>query len=337
MKLLELYQNILATPLRWNYYSRRNNDLCSSINNIFSSDANAREFVLSYFALGQKLDAFNRGTSNMEYRWSHTISVYLLGVAIGEHLGINFQELDERGNRKNLYLWFLTCLYHDYGYVIENDRVTYPPCHTSIRSLFPNPPHYYLLSSNGDFTNYVRWRYYDYCRYARGTINHGIIGGLMLYDQLVCHLKDILHANGNTSGCVYDGLWYSVSQIGDFERCANAIIAHNIWFNVSPIKELKLIDDQKYRYKDWLTSLLVLCDTIEPTKRYMSISSPFETLNLLSIEIEDNVLKLISDNLLPEYRHSCASLSTWTRVNVTESNHQIELSNLKSIHINEFS
>ena len=342
MSLLEIHNNILNTPAKWKYYSCMDlSELDCNAHFLFDNEDNARRFIEQYFQAGNKLSVFSSALSlGMENRWRHTLSVFLLGIALSDTLGINIAEEDEYRNKKHLYHWFLTCLYHDYGYTIEGNPGICPPTELSIHKLFKDRlggKQYLRLQDNGEFSDKIRWKYYDFCRNRRGFINHGIIGGLMLYDQLSEHLDERIRDNGGREDFIEHstGLHYSISHKKDFALCADAIIAHNIWFNVSPIKELQLSGKNKHTYKTWLTALLVLCDTIEPLKAF-PCCPPISVLEDLNIDISVRGIIIVGENPhrnYSGYMHKCKSLEDWTYVaSNNETNNSIELNNIRNLY-----
>lgn len=343
MSLLEIYNNILSTPIKWKYYSRMDlSGLDCNAQFLFENEDNARRFIEHYFQAGNKLSIFSSTSSyGMENRWRHTLSVFLLGIALSDALGIIIAEEDEHHNKPHLYHWFLTCLYHDYGYTIEGNSRKYPPSELSIHKLFKDKldgkQYLRLKQDNGEFSDTIRWKYYDFCRNRRGFINHGIIGGLMLYDQLSGHLDKVLHDHGGEKEFTdaTTNLHYSISHKKDFALCADAIIAHNIWFNVSPIKELQLSGKDKHTYKNWLTALLVFCDTIEPLKAF-PCCPPISVLEYVDVNVSCGSLTIIGNNHMCNYTayiEKCKSLQDWTYVaSNNETNNSIELNNIRNLY-----
>ena len=325
MSLYNTYNAILSNPNRWKYYSRMNiSSADCNVEHLFANEDNARHFIEKYFEAGNKLNVFDSSYGTLNNRWRHTLSVFFLGIALSDLLGINISEEDEEHqNKRHLYHWFLTCLYHDYGYTIEKNPRTYPPFELSIRKLFANrlngTQYMRFKSGEGEFSNSIRWRYYDFCRNHLGFINHGIIGGLLLYNQLSEHLDNKIRDNGGRKDFTDStGLHYSITHKKDFAICADAIIAHNIWFNVSPIEELRL-SGTKHTYKRWLTALLVLCDTIEPLKAF-PCRPPISVLEHIDVGIHDNSLHLAGTYPQCDYTsyiNKCASLYDWTHVYYT--------------------
>lgn len=323
MLLKEIYNSILSNPDKWKYYSRMDiNPTNCNVDYLFADEDNARRFIAKYFEEGNKLDVFSSTIGTQRNRWRHTLSVFIMGIYLCELLETDIVYEDKYLNKLNLYHWFLTCLYHDYGYVIENNPSDYPPRKLSIQKLFTDKLNgkQYLRFKNGEceFSDSVRWRYYDYCRNKRGFIDHGITGGLLLYNQLSEHLDKMIHDNGGQKDFVDSrtGLHYSIKHKKDFALCADAIIAHNIWFDQSDISELKLDDKERHIYKNWLTALLVLCDTIEPLKAF-PCCPPISVLEHIDFSLCGDSLRIAGNNShcnYSAYINKCASLQDWTYV-----------------------
>lgn len=334
MTLFDIYTLILGDSNKWKYY---NYLPTPSIEELFMNNGTAESFVKEYFAGGDKLGVFNQGSLGLDNRWIHTVSVYLLGIYLADALSINLYTEDARGDKKRLYMWYLTCLYHDYGYTIENAPIKFPPKGLTIHQLFEkcNGRNYYR-SRNGEFSDMVRLRYYNYFRNEYHKINHGIIGGLLLYDQLLNHFNRKLNGNKEYID-EFNNLYYSTNQKENFAQCANAIIAHNMWFNKFPIKELTLNDGQKYTYKDWLTALLVLCDTIEPLKNF-PCCVPLYVLKMIQLEKYGDTIKIAvdSNHCLPNrYLHKCQSLEDWTNVSINLHTNQLEIKEIRKLYMQE--
>lgn len=346
MNLLETYNKILSNPGKWKYYSRMDlSGIRCEASSLFRNDNNARGFIERYFQAGNKLNVFyDHSQTGMESRWTHTLSVFLLGIVLSDVLGIDMTEENECHNKANLYHWFLTCLYHDYGYVIEKNPSVYPPREYRLHKLYRDcngNPKYYLRNRKreSEFSDSVRWRYYEWGRRKRdGFVNHGIIGGLMLYSQLCEFLEMMIKNHGGQTDFIDDniGLHYSINQITDFALGADAIIAHNIWFNVSPLSELKLIDGERHVYKQWLTALLVLCDTIEPLKAFPDYDyiSVLENINIDFNSITDsiNISGDYSGVDYSQYLGKCESLKTWTYAKVDKDDRNVTLNNIRQLY-----
>ena len=343
MSIYALYNNILSSPNKWKYYSRMNvSPADCNVDYLFANEENARHFIEKYFEAGNKLSVFSSTIGVLENRWRHTLSVFLMGIELSKSLGVDLSEEDEWHNKPNLYHWFLTCLYHDYGYTIEKNPRSYPPFGLSIRKLFSgrlNGTQYLRIKTGeGEFSNSIRWKYYDFCRNHLGFINHGIIGGLLLYNQLSENLDRIVRVNGGQKDFVDAStcLHYSIKHKKDFAICADAIIAHNIWFNVAPFPELKLHSTDKHTYKKWLTALLILCDTLEPLKAF-PCCPPISVLEYIDYNLSRDCLCVAGNNPHCDYAayiNKCASFQDWTYVSCDyRTTNSITLNDIRKLYL----
>ncbi len=103
----------------WQYY----NDL--SVNPI-ETPSLAISFIQEYFEEGVKENVFDlrweKDFGNPYVRASHTVSTFFLGVLLQLKQDSSF--CIEEGRYPFAYMWFICCLYHDIGYVFENNRLT---------------------------------------------------------------------------------------------------------------------------------------------------------------------------------------------------------------------
>ena len=135
--------------IEWNYYEDDldvNNILQADnpnnfIRNYFNNGAkllpmlinaeSARDCINSYFAAAGKRDAltfdFDEQHRLPNERAIHTVSAFFLGLLIENCItGTNTLHIQGNNHFPFSYLWFLTCLYHDYGYcVTERDNMPY--------------------------------------------------------------------------------------------------------------------------------------------------------------------------------------------------------------------
>lgn len=129
---------------QWNYYATE-----LSINPLLFP-GRSYEFICDYFKNGAKEYAVNLAdqcfiaptdfcsNSNpksmnfvklaplriSKYRAAHTVSTYFFGIFLAEQLHPIVGEVNIRSDRNTFpfsYLWFLLCLYHDFGYVVEEN------------------------------------------------------------------------------------------------------------------------------------------------------------------------------------------------------------------------
>lgn len=104
---------------KWNYYTQDNNI------DILHLPSLSKEFIDTYFKNGQKDFSVLNLDENMprlsEFRAIHTVSSFFLGVQLASWLN----ELTLKCDNQEFdfsYIWFLTCLFHDYGYAIEETK-----------------------------------------------------------------------------------------------------------------------------------------------------------------------------------------------------------------------
>ncbi len=201
-KAVETLRDILTDynnkPEKWRYYS--SSDI--KLEGAFDSEVKALSFIKSYFQIGGKEKAFTnkiieKHEKKLLERSIHIVSTFLLGLKIAECIGIDVTKADVN-NLDFRYLWFITCLYHDVGYVYEGQS-----CCDNLRALSVDG----LEAIQGicdikylherEFRTYSKDKIDIYlkgratCRDGkRGKIDHGIVGGLMLYDGLRKQFED---------------------------------------------------------------------------------------------------------------------------------------------------
>lgn len=167
MKYSQFIQETLSSKngIQWNYYQRSMDIQCvldgkhaeGFIQDYFNAGAKylpflvnpdeAEQFIDRYFKAGCKdfALAFRHDAQHQlpQDRATHTISGFFLGLLIEYCLtGTNTLAIDEPYFFPFSYLWFLTFLYHDYGYCVsERDEFPNPfPSHAPLPALFDNRP-----------------------------------------------------------------------------------------------------------------------------------------------------------------------------------------------------
>lgn len=221
---------------KWCYYSSNHPNL--SIKTLKNEDE-SYEFIKEYFKCGGKEQVFcfeiiQDHEEKIKERAQHIISTFLLGFIVANSFGINVDE------RKFKYLWFLTCLYHDIGYVYEEESKCEHLCALQTGGLDAAKKICGIkYTSNDEFSTYCKEYVNIYlshrarCTYGKkGKIDHGIVGGLMLYDRLRKNYESAKQKPdlvGTESGFYYNGLFFSEEHFKYYAEAADAIIAHNIW------------------------------------------------------------------------------------------------------------
>lgn len=337
--LEECYSEIANKHSRWSYYE--NDDSC--IMNTWNNAERAFNFLKEYFEYSGKSNVFNdkflhEHEEYIKYRAQHTISTFLLGIKIAECFGIEIKSRNDN-NMNFKYRWFLSCLYHDVGYAFEKKfdcqklRII---SEKGIESLkIDNKFEYIDELELEPFTKeevdlYLKCR--ANCRISKPVIDHGIAGGLMLYDKLrkqfelawnnsipiyankrATH-KDFYVRQGNRI------LHFSENHFNEYAKAANAIITHNIWIDTLNyfIKNYSTIPSRE-QYpiigldNNQICFILSVADTIEPIKRdekYIRKVSIEEIhgQRAFRIQTDENTFKVL--------RKEIKKLEEWIRVSV---------------------
>lgn len=334
--LRECYNDLTKDTNRWSYY----NNAPSLTVDIMKSNNMSFTFIKDYFKCGGKEEVFQplqikSNETELEERAPHIISTYLLGILIADSLGIDLQTRDSK-NINFKYLWFLACLYHDIGYVYENIhnckylRMIQADGLDAIREVCDIK---YLHER--EFITYKREHVNTYltnraaCTHGKvGKIDHGIAGGLMLYDQLRKNYervwKKVSRYNANVSRKYfeYKGLYFSNSHYEYYAEAADAIIAHNIWLSTLN-KYLK--NEKKTKLREQIINksnptafILSLADSLEPIKR-----GKFEILDRISFEQIRNGFAFSMPIFIYENIYGKISdLKTWVVIDIIEEKGQ---------------
>lgn len=320
-------------------------------------------FIEEYFRLGGKEKAFDlKWFKNLKEdgKHIHAISMYFLGCILQDiiknNLDIemaNFIPGEKDFNKDFLYLWFLTCLYHDTAYVIENDKLSINFANSS------DYLKYYLNDNKIKHDVYSRkWlgkshytyerelieNYFNYRIEKWKCVDHGIIGGFLFYDRLYENYNNAWnkYRKNNEDNNItkdrfeYKGLIWDKQQLDVFAYISNAIIAHNVYYsdndklyNKYGLKKLIKSNDNKIILKsDPLLYFLSIVDTIEPTK-FFDNKTPEDIWKNIDMYFDYSLncitIKSLSDEFYTkEWENKIVSLKDWLAIDVTpESNRTI--------------
>ncbi|WKN32108.1 hypothetical protein PZB74_01915 [Porifericola rhodea] len=264
----------------WDYYSEVE---YLKLKNPFTSKLSHKKFVEQYFKRSGKNEILNfleflPGKKLDNNRTKHTNSIFFLGILLYKETNLNnpfFESLNSSEYRRFPFLWFLTCLFHDFGFTIENDvtaieginnlsnlksKYSIENCLLAVSPINVNSTLFEVIES-----------YFLYSLYERKVIDHGILAGLYFYDRLLKIRRNKILNNEATR-------FWGEELEDQYAQVAAAIAIHNIWIPTKDNYETyrkyhleKLIDDYKpINFSDFpLLYILGVVDTIDPLKMYM--------------------------------------------------------------------
>ena len=183
----------------------------------------------------------------------------------------------------------MACLYHDIGYIYE-EELSCKNLRTlqadGIEGLKKICNIEYLYT--GNFKPYTKEHINVYlserarCRDGcTGVIDHGIVGGFLLYDRLRKNYKTarkkLKQMCNKEIGkpFIYDNLFFSEEHFDYYGEAAQAVIVHNIWINTlkkylaeKDEENAGIGDIKKISIENPIAYILALADTLEPIKKY---------------------------------------------------------------------
>ena len=334
--LRDCYEEIIEGK-KWCYYTSDYPNL--SIETLKNEDE-SYEFIKEYFKCGGKEQVFcfeiiQEHEEKVKRRAPHIISTFLLGFIVADSFGINADSFGinaDEDERKFKYLWFLTFLYHDIGYVYEEESTYEHLCALQTGGLYAAKKICGIeYISNDEFSTYCKEYVNIYlshrarCTYGKkGKIDHGIVGGLMLYDRLRKNYesaKQKADLAGTESGFYYNGLFFSEGHFKYYAEAADAIIAHNIWkstldnyLEIEQYMKLNATNIPNITIDKKMAFVLAIADTLEPLKR----TNNMDVLD--EIEFESTKIKNGFNIFIPQKYETIfegvRGLSSWVNVDV---------------------
>lgn len=339
--LLETYREIFKDKKRWKYYYR------FKVNGFpLKNEESAWQFIYNYYKAGEKGRVFESLVQYDKLRSLHSVSVFFLGILLNELvLEKNYKENHLKPSFR--YFWFLTSLYHDYAHFLEDDEKFIK--NNNIEQLADLQRYLDIDSANDLFDNGFNCRfskeeiltYFKYKLTERGEVDHGIIGGMLIYDRLIKNFeinyqeKKTIDPNVNRERFKHKNLDWSECQFKNFKRIASDIIAHNIWFctkddcidnykNKYPelkdlvINKSEVIDKGHKWQNNQFLFLLILTDTIEPLK-FFKETSPERVMKGISISTQNDTIEIeVTDKCInPEkWFEKILDLNNWVHISV---------------------
>lgn len=340
--LKELYKNLIKDG-SWSYYLEQP---YLEYEMLFDRTA-SYNFIKNYFKCGGKGKVFKDDPYIIKYEYvlkkrsPHIVSTFLLGIQIAKNLKFDINKKNN-DNINFIYLWFMACLYHDIGYVYENDhncinlRTVQKEGLNALKDICD-----IKYMCNDEFKTYKKENVNLYlsnraiCSSGNiGKIDHGIVGGLLLYDRLRKNFNEAWYKarrndpNVLRNNFTYNGLHFSNEHYKYYAEAADAIIAHNIWINTlneylikndkEPLKGIKIDKNNKIAF------ILALADTLEPIKKYGIFA-----LNMISFEKtkdgKDGFDLIMPDEMNEnDYEYIC-NLSDWMNVDVNRCGNRFSI------------
>lgn len=325
----------------WDYYSEIGN---RELENPFTSRLSHKRFVEKYFKRSGKgavldfIDYLPKKELNNN-RIKHTNSIFFLGVILYNKTNLHsdfFENLNSAEYRRFPFLWFLSCLFHDFGFEIEKNVKTVKGIESLAdlkkRYLIDNclletkPKEVYKVLFN-EIENYFNLR----LKSAK-KIDHGIFAGLYFYDRLV-KIRQTKIPNNETT------LFWGKELEEQYAQVATTIAVHNIWLpKKKDIKEYRkykldnLIKDFKpIKFNHFpLLYILGIVDTIDPMKNYTRDGfAPNEILESIELGFNGNQVIIKNGNRskldFKKMTDSADELKSWLNVGVDYNNSELKL------------
>lgn len=297
-----LYDHINELPIaQWHYYFGLNNNLASDKPFIDNSDYS--NFILNYFQKGGKIEVFESCQINpLDLRLpDHICSVFFLGVLV--YYNTSLHKKYKLGNNGPGYksfpfIWFLIALFHDNAYQMEDKNQLQDV--SSIADLVKkfNIKHSLL---DKEFTKCrelltIRNNYFLFRKEKWNVVDHGILGGMLLFDRLV-KIRRAKKINNE------DTLFWGRTLENQYKTAANAISIHNIWIQPKSICDQfnlnELLSFKPIKFKEFpMFYILGIIDTIEPLKTYKDDNLlDTDILKSINLEFGKQYIRVIESNI----------------------------------------
>jgi hypothetical protein len=292
--LKDVFKRIIDDQVMWNYYG--NKKLIDCI-----KDGEYNRFLEDYIKSGGKGSIISERLSHPKSE-SHVFSTFFFGIILYHEFKVikdnvdkklmEFKKVDPKADVDFRFFWYLISMFHDSGYYFE-DKEQDDDCmdafdlncfygKNSIRHRLK------LLGVPSKISNSWK-RYYIYRRNHYKKIDHGISGGVLLFNTLSEKYEE-LRKNHNKDSFKEKKLYWSKGLLKAYRLAASVIVAHNIFW----AKEGK--DDYVDRYKNYELDQLIIGKDSKPIislKRH-----PFLFLLCLVDSIElSKIVDVKSDNL----------------------------------------
>lgn len=324
--ICQLFNDVINNN-SWNYYE--NESIIKSFDQIYETgdlDGNNKNyvFVCNLLKAGSKnlsdilnrcLEALKNNEQNNDERelkgrvrhivslffWGHVLYQNILVIKLqierqfNEFVSEGIFEKDDDIQQCFSFMWFLLCIFHDFGYAYEKKLNTLPEEISTSEDLEMPDGFMPAIYSKENIDNYAKYRH---CVF--GCKDHGIYGGRVFYDEMLKIGKEIANCNLK--------IHFKNEGVDKIYRYAAWVIScHNIFYNngndskTSCYKCMGLDEFVKSKARcvtlrnNPLLFLFCLADSIEPTKTLTSPNgnSDFEVCRELKLgfNMEKNLMK----------------------------------------------
>lgn len=306
----DIIDETFADKGSWDYYSDKENITFDY--NPMESIENSRKFLKDFITLASKAEnELFPEIDKLKERTTHVVSTFFIGHYLygktpyfKKGIDKEISNLIENSKVKSdvcfSFVWFLTCLFHDLGYLIEESNcLKYENFNELLSSIENKLPE----NKNGipKFYNKIYSNYFNYRIKEHGKNDHGIIAAHLLYDSLY-KIRELAVTNPKDT---QKKLCWEEQLLDVYNFCAWNILGHNVWFGQKndicdkliyskhKIKRL-LLENQKIKInakKYTFFYLFCLVDSIEPYKKVLD----FNSLTKVFLEIQEDVVIVSSD------------------------------------------
>ena len=241
--------------------------------------------------------------------------------------------------------------YHNYNTYYDFGIIYPAPCYFITNPILPyriansknNPrPNNRIIFNNGTiitrsiYPKSTIFNYLEYCKMNEeiNHYDHGIVGGLWLYDSFVknYYLSYISLNNPRIdfNDFYIKHLHFDTNQFSIFAYLADCIISHNIWFATDNetielyekcgLEQLIPPHAQPIQFdNNPLLFILALADTLEPIKTCSSLDiAPIDILNNIKCNFSDGCILLLFENvaMFTKMANKLNDLDSWLAINV---------------------
>lgn len=351
-----------------------------SIDEVLSSDQKAIEFINHVLYLDRNVYDVQIDTQKLicKERAKHSVISFLFGLCVGDFCELlgNCSHIFDMENRRfidinepyiNYKLWMMTSANHDYGYyskyihsdlefselirklkIKHNVLEVKPSILGMIDTRFERER--VMKNSSNKIIDY-----YDYARRFHKEredyeiVDHGILGGLLIYDRII---NQILEDNPMIANYLYDSNNYCDSgvyfnNVASYKAGCLTICQHNFFKSKDSVSDELYGEQLRHLWHDRgyyidkkhpLLLFLSLIDTIEHKKRFSTKNAWLRTNTLLEkvkLSVDKSLLIIdyselyayLDKNLmqkhikvLNDHINGVCNLETWTRFKANRIN-----------------